>query len=760
MRYSWAVASPFLAGGIGGFLVYVLLVKLLWFLPSYALAAFGPPLAMLVVVLASFSEAGLLGDLLNEAEREWWARAGAWMMIYAAGYAIVFGISLYGGWLIQYIFSQLGPAWQAAIASGWLATTIGGVLAGRSPQTRNGRGNPVLEWLGVIAPPVFLVGLLASLSWVINLVVDGSAVGDPYWGRILHPDLTRLGIMFGVCAALAVVAGFAVDANLFSMHAMYANRLIRCYLGASRPKAYWRKRIDGHAELSGTGGAPTNSQDGLRQENLITGFDLKDDFPLQDLTIGKPVPGKPNQVYWGPFPLINTALNLVGGEELAWQERKAEAFVLTPLYCGSKTTGYRRLPDTNTDLTLGRAVAISGAAASPNMGYHSSSALTALMTVFNARLGWWLQNPRRGNWEASSPACGPLLLTELFGRTNERKRYVYLSDGGHFENLGVYELVRRRCRYIVVCDGGADPDYEFQDLAGLVRKVRNDFGVRIEIDPSPLAPPGTDGHSTWHCTVGKIHYGDVDRPKTAVPADDDGYTGTLVYLKASLTGDETSDILNYADEHPQFPHQTTVDQFFNESQFESYRALGFHIARVVFCDALDHMPGARATAQSLQAKSPARAALADRLFHHLTERWYPAPPGYDSRFVEATLPYLKVLQVLREDPNLRQLSLSLYPDLEQELQKLGAPAPQGRGVDQLCAERHVINHMLQVMENAWLLLHLDNHYKHPINSGWRQVFLLWTRLPAFKDHWGVLAKEYGKSFVNFCVHELDLPAVP
>src|SRR5205823_5998507 len=161
---------------------------------------------------------------------------------------------------------------------------------------------------------------------------------------------------------------------------------------------------------------------------------------------------------------------------------------------------------------------------SPNMGYHSSPAVTALLTMFNVRLGAWFGNPNSSSkWQFSEPRMSLLLLfKELFGRTDARSDYVYLSDGGHFENLGVYELVRRHCRYIVVCDAGADPELGFFDLASLVRKCRCDFGIHINIDTSPLLRQGERELSRWHCAVGVIHYEDVDY--RAIP-------GILVYLK-------------------------------------------------------------------------------------------------------------------------------------------------------------------------------------------------------------------------------------
>ena len=198
--------------------------------------------------------------------------------------------------------------------------------------------------------------------------------------------------------------------------------------------------------------------------------------------------------YRGPYHLVNTTMNIAAGHELAWQERLAESFILSPLYCGSKTTGYRpatrilkrdlkndevergnggSAPSTEMSgygdgIRLGTAISVSGAAVNPNAGYRSSPLVTILMTVLNARLGLWLGNPNGTGWRRSAPASALHLLKEMLQLTTNEDKYIHISDGGHFENLGAYELVRRRCRYIVVCDAGADPGLSFWDLGGLV----------------------------------------------------------------------------------------------------------------------------------------------------------------------------------------------------------------------------------------------------------------------------------------------------
>jgi hypothetical protein len=150
---------------------------------------------------------------------------------------------------------------------------------------------------------------------------------------------------------------------------------------------------------------------------------------------------------------------------------------------------------------------------------------------------------------------------------------VYLSDGGHFENLGIYELVRRRCRLIISSDGGADTQRIFGGLANAIRKCRTDFGVPISLDLKKFNFGAGDQTSGVHCAVGTIHYDAVD---PGAP------NGTLLFLKTALTGDESADVLNYKAANPAFPNQSTADQFFDEAQFESYRALGYHTVEKVF----------------------------------------------------------------------------------------------------------------------------------------------------------------------------------
>jgi hypothetical protein len=314
---------------------------------------------------------------------------------------------------------------------------------------------------------------------------------------------------------------------------------------------------------------------------------------------------------WRPFHIVNMALNIVSTNNLAWQERKAESFTVSPLHSGTackrdeanQTDGAfrpsRKYGDKDHGISVGTAVAISGAAASPNMGYHSSPVVTFLMALFNVRLGWWLGNPGKEGektyWRQGlkiyrsegPPIAIQPLLAELFGLTTDDKPYIYLSDGGHFENLGLYEMVRRRCRLIVVSDAGCDPDFKFEDLGNAVRKIKLDLGVTIRFHGiEKLKTRSKDGvdvdPKTPYHAVGEIDYPAADR----VSGEQTVEKGLILYIKPACHGTEEADIRSYATEHPDFPHQSTAEQWFSESQFESYRALGFEIVDGLLSGAL------------------------------------------------------------------------------------------------------------------------------------------------------------------------------
>ncbi len=171
------------------------------------------------------------------------------------------------------------------------------------------------------------------------------------------------------------------------------------------------------------------------------------------------------------------------------------------------------------------------------------------------------------------------LMREMLSRLDEKHPWVNVSDGGHIENLAGIELLRRRCKFIIIGDGEGDPELAFNGLATLIRYARIDLGIHIEINPDKIRldrsrnaiDEGRNNFSKEHWAFGTITYPE-DKANGSKQE-----TGYLLYLKSSCTGDEDEVIKEYRHQNPDFPHQSTADQSFDEDQFECYRALGQHI---------------------------------------------------------------------------------------------------------------------------------------------------------------------------------------
>ncbi len=277
-----------------------------------------------------------------------------------------------------------------------------------------------------------------------------------------------------------------------------------------------------------------------------------------------------------PYHLINAAVNLPGSKESELRGRNADFFLLSRHFCGSPLLGYAKtgaLEQKDPRLDLGTAMALSGAAASAHMGAMTFGGFVFWMSLLNIRLGYWLPNPRHLGRIRKGAGVRPFSLwSEIRGGLDESKDFVNLSDGGHIENLGVYELLRRRCKLIIAIDGEADPNMACPSLMRLIRYAQIDFGIRIEMDLSDLRRDDT-GFTKAHFALGKIDYGK-------------GLCGYLLYIKSSLTGNERGYIRDYRRNSPGFPHESTADQFFSEAQFEAYRALGEHIGDDLFLEEL------------------------------------------------------------------------------------------------------------------------------------------------------------------------------
>jgi Patatin-like phospholipase len=256
--------------------------------------------------------------------------------------------------------------------------------------------------------------------------------------------------------------------------------------------------------------------------------------------------------------------------------RQSDSFSFAEDFYGSKATGYLKKSAQcrhQENLTPADIMAMSGAAASPAMGQASSSILAAVIAFFNIRIGFWIRNPK--NYSASDsllPGSLQQMTTpwrELLSMTDATSDVVYITDGGHFENLGLYEMIRRKCKHIILVDAGKDQQYRYEDLRNAVRKARIDLHAEIEFEEEALVMPQASSKlGQNHYCVGKIIY------------HGESTLGSIILIKPVLCGALPLDVLGYADlthnHSSPFPQQSTVDQFFDEAQFESYRMLGYH----------------------------------------------------------------------------------------------------------------------------------------------------------------------------------------
>lgn len=258
-------------------------------------------------------------------------------------------------------------------------------------------------------------------------------------------------------------------------------------------------------------------------------------------------------------------------------ETPFDRFTLSPSHCGSAMLKYRSTKNLAADqeLTLADTMAISGAALTPTYFVHHI--LTIVMAVLNLRLGKWLPNPtgrRRGQLRLRTLSIAWQAIT----RDIQHRDCILVTDGGHAENLGVGELLDRRCALIVLSDAGYDPDFHFASFAKLVREYRNEHGIefyRLDKDEpvnltDAFQPVGSGKPSNRHFLCARIRY-----PANESAHGEIAQWGLLVYIKPTLTGDEDADVINYHRRNPSFPHDKTADQAFNEAQFESYRRLGY-----------------------------------------------------------------------------------------------------------------------------------------------------------------------------------------
>jgi hypothetical protein len=618
-----------------------------------------------------------------------WSRTfrSAWGSVQAlATYWVLGAIALAVFPVAVYAIRDVGP-WTVLVA-------LGTALLSRGLATRLTKPPGVPMW---IAPGVrrAVLGALVTVFIALTVLLVGAWL-TTWPAAAPPPDFLAIAVL---AFALLAIVGFLGNANKLALHYFYRDRLMETYLRteATRP-------------------------DDPRLDVVHDAMEMR----LKELHgVAADGAGKYRAcVSTAPYHVISAAINLAERRDLTRKDRKSGYFVFSKLYCGSYHTGFCRTEDYHGgDVKLSRALTISGAAVGPGMGYQTFFAQAFATMLFNLRLGYWIENPGKPlrMWRrlAERPLFSPWYLwREMVSWTHARGRLVNLSDGGHTgDNVGIYPLLQRRCKVIIACDAEADPQMAFGSFTEALRHAYIDMNIDVDIDLTMLRPDPATGRSRSHCAVGRIRYPTgPDQP----PAPERAW---LIYLKNSLIGDEPEPMKNYKIAHADFPHETTVDQFFDDAQFESYRALGDHLA--------EHTFGAFCT----RADAFEDAWLSDLTAHHGSFK-AAADPDYQRSHERLTA----LEQALAREETLGWYFEQCYGNPEQP-RPLDAPPS--------LALPRIVLQQARLMENVFVVLELGRHANAPDNRGWIQLFRMWARSPKFRDQFDRVRGTLNRDFVAF-----------
>lgn len=364
-------------------------------------------------------------------------------------------------------------------------------------------------------------------AWYGDLIADKSVV---YSGIVLVKDQETRLRWFRWSLLVFVISGATVNLNATSWHGFYSRRLGDAWIDP----------------IPGLGTRVPFSQ-------------------LETTRVG------------APYHLVSGCVQLLGRQE-SCDRGSRDQFLFSQRYCGCESLGYKPTSQyMDGRYTLEDGIAVSGAAVTPVQS--GNPLILALFFLLNVRLGQWLENPGRS--EAINPlqrcfryVWSPIRIFSQLPRPAEKRSICFVSDGGHFENLGIFPLLQRRCRLIIAFDVGEDAKYDFADFHRLKTLVRMQTGITLEtctrepgeLSLETLTPSADHGFSRSHYLVARILYPDAqpDCPSW------------LVFVKSSLTGDEPAEILSLR-KHSEFPHDPTADQFYDPRRFDAYRRLGQHI---------------------------------------------------------------------------------------------------------------------------------------------------------------------------------------
>lgn len=635
---------------------------------------------------------------------------GVWVM-----FALVWAVGVF----VYAWFSELTTRETQVQATGLAAVYTFGMALFTLLQKRLGQqpnkpsGGKLMAAIKPLLPQLLAYAVVLTMAvYMVALLLTA----DQRWDNAV-----RMAFAAGWAVVLAVL--IFLNPNEVGLHAFYRGRIARAYPGASVPEG--RRMSE-------------------EQRN--------DDIPLHELSDTSPV------------HLVCCAANDLSASDTSNLNRGAESAVLSR---AGFSVAEEWLPwdASRAAPTIAGAATASGAAFNSLMGAKSielGPAVTFLMAAFNLRLGLWLPHPTRSHAQTlhDRRLAGLPFLKEMFGWARSRGSDVHLSDGAHFENLAIYELVRRHCRVIVATDCGMDPEVAFDDFGVMVRRVREDFGIEIRIDLSPLRPDPATGLARQPMVSGDIHYPEGD-------------TGILLFFKPSLVGNEPADVTQYRTRNKAFPHETTGDQFYDEAQWESYRRLGEHAAVSAF----------QTLTVGLEREEDRYSA---KVFDRAWGEWLPAPEGFADRVSHLADRLVELDSLLRDDET-GTLRREVYKEID-ELDRWGKkhhvpktvgedrtiePAPavpqKAGGVEEdpwpfpegkhLASSLHLIRRALLVFEEAYEREELERTSEHPVYLGLTNYMARWAYAPLFRMWWPILKTLYPQPFTRYMERRFGLARI-
>ena len=518
------------------------------------------------------------GRKLYEARRNWEVFSGklsVWFFVF-----LIFGSIPLWAFLLRHLSSTVTSFEGAGGDLEWLSSLpaifIG--LAALVPvvqRTLAKLDDPTeRRILAPVGCGLFILGLV-TLSFQVGFAIGNSL--EEIWnvrgrGGVSTADVSNVSglllVGFVIWLGVAFVVGFFVNINSISLHRFYRDRLMEAFM-------------------------PSADAKGPMSREMKSGLSAADDCRLFALDTGPDGPSSGKL-----YPLICCHAVLIDSKEPKTKRRGGESFVLSPLYSGSDSLGWIPTQDLNGgSMTLPTAMAVSGAAINPSTGASGRGPTMGrlvgfTMALLNLRLGYWINRPswtrggksrpnqfRPGLYAFSSVLRLP---SRWFGKYNEGSTFTAISDGGHFDNSGLYELFRRKVNFILFVDGGQDPDYKFENFINLLLRVREDFpdvdfeSARIgrsRLDDMVATEDSIFPHgrkvSKTATSVIDFHYRDASGNKTQA---------TLVYLKLTTIKNLPDAIKGYQARNEKFPHDPTIDQFFDPAQFSAYLEIGRYLA--------------------------------------------------------------------------------------------------------------------------------------------------------------------------------------